>query len=66
MKGKIMTYKITYIEKGIPHDFKRIDTICKVTLSRAFRSGGLLYGYRDRFNIMSIAMEDIISMEEVK
>ena len=61
-----MTYKITYIEKGIPRDFKRIDTIRKVTLHECFEHGGLLYGYRDRFNVMSIAMEDIVEMEEVK
>lgn len=61
-----MAYKITYIEKGIPCDFKRIDHIRKVTLSRIFYSGGLLYGYKDRFNVMSIAKEDIIEMEEVK
>ena len=63
-----MAYKITYLEKGIPHDFKRIDTTRTVILHECFEPKGtsLLYGYRDTFNVMSIAKEDIISMEEVK
>lgn len=61
-----MAYKITYLEKGIPHDFKRIDTVRKVTLYKTWTVGGLLYGYKDQFNVVSIAKEDIIEMEEVK
>ena len=41
--------KVKYIEKGIPVDFKRIDKIKTVNFIRAWKSGGLLYGYRDQF-----------------
>lgn len=56
--------KVTYLEKGIPFDFKRIDREKTVFLHRSWRSGGLLYGYVDRFNVVSICIEDIISIEE--
>lgn len=56
--------KITYIEKGQVHDFKRIDRIRTVTLYRTFESGGLLYGYKNPFNIVCIAKEDIIEIRE--
>ncbi len=56
--------KITFIEKGKPFDFKRIDHERTVYLDRTWEIGGLLYGYRDRFNVMSIPKEDIIKIEE--
>lgn len=55
---------VTYLEKGRPFDFKRIDHVRKIILERTFESGGLLYGYVDRFNTVCIAKEDIISIEE--
>ena len=56
--------KITYLEKGRPFDYKRVDRVCSVVLSRTWRSGGLLYGYVDRYNVRAISVEDIISIEE--
>ena len=56
--------KVTYTEKGIPFDYKRIDHVRTVNISRTFESGGLLYGYVDRFNVICIAKEDIISIED--
>lgn len=56
--------KVTYLEKGQPFDFKRVDRVCTVVLSRTWRSGGLLYGYVDRYNVRAISVEDIISIEE--
>lgn len=56
--------KVTYLEKGIPFNFKRIDREKTVFLRRSWRSGGLLYGYIDQFNIVSICIEDIIRIEE--
>ena len=56
--------KVTYTEKGIPFDHKRIDHVRTVNISRTFESGGLLYGYVDRFNVVCIAKEDIISIED--
>ena len=56
--------RITYIEKGQPFDFKRIDHVRTVNVGRTFETGGLLYGYLDRFNVVVIAKEDIISIEQ--
>ena len=56
--------KITYIEKGVPFDFKRIDCVQTVNVSRTWKSGGLLYGYKDRYNVVAIATEDILKIEE--
>lgn len=57
--------KITYLDRGRVVDYKRIgDRAVTVNLFNVFKSGGLIYGYRDRFNVVSIAAEDIISMEE--
>lgn len=55
--------KITYLEKGRVFDYKRIDQIKTVTLYRTFESGGLLYGYKNQFEIVCIAKEDIIKKE---
>ena len=57
--------KVTYIEKGIESNFKRIgDHEVTVYLYKSWKSGGLLYGYVDRFNVVSIAIEDIVSIEQ--
>ena len=58
--------KITYLERGTVFNFKRIgDTYKTIVLYRCWRVGGLLYGYKDRFNIVSISSEDIVKIEEV-
>lgn len=56
--------KVTFIEKGKPFDYKRIDRERSVYLYKSWRSGGLLYGYVDRFNIITIEIDSIISIEE--
>ena len=56
--------KVTYLEKGVPFDYKRIDHERTVYLYRSWRSGGLLYGYINQFNVISIAIEDIINIED--
>lgn len=63
-KGKIEQMKVTYLEKGIPFGYKRIDNERTVYLYRSWRSGGLLYGYVNQFNVVAIAVEDIIGIEE--
>lgn len=56
--------KITFLERGVESNYRRIgDKEKTVVLSNCFRSGGLLYGWRDRFNIMAIPVEDIRSMK---
>ena len=58
--------KITYLVRGWEYDFKRIgDRYETIILHRCWRVGGLLYGYKDRFNVVSIALEDIKTVEEV-
>ena len=56
--------KITFIVKGTPIDFKRIDHERTVTIYKSYKSGNILYGYIDRFNIISISIEDILKIEE--
>lgn len=55
--------KVTYLEKDVPFDYKRIDHERTVYLYRSWRSGGLLYGYVDRFNIVTIELDSIINIE---
>lgn len=55
--------KIKYIVRGREFDFKRVgDYTAEITLFKCWECGGLLYGYRDRFNIVSICKSDIISI----
>lgn len=57
--------EVTYIAKGSEHNFTRVgDHLERVTLYRTWEAGGLLYGYRDRFNIVCISKEDIVSVIE--
>jgi hypothetical protein len=63
LKRGIETMKVTYLEKGVPFDYKRIDHERTVYLYRSWRSGGLLYGYVDRFNIVTIELDSIINVE---
>ena len=60
-----MVALVTYWERGVIHDFKRVDTKKVVLLMKAWWQGNLLYGYKDMFNVMSISREDIIAIEEV-
>ena len=58
--------KVRYFVRGVEFDFKRFgDHEETVLIDRTFKSGGLLYGYKDRFNVVSIPIEDILSIEEV-
>ena len=54
---------ITYTEHGKPFDFKRIDTTRKVHAIKAFEHGGLLYAYLDRYNLITIDKDCILSIE---
>ena len=60
MSKVTITYRVrTFIDR-----FRCIDRENKITLFRTWESGGLLYGYKDRFNVVTIAKEDIISIVE--
>lgn len=54
---------ITYWERGPVYDYKRRDTLRKERIIRYFEQGNLLYCYRDRYNIFTIAKEDIVNIE---
>ena len=54
---------ITYWERGRVYDFKRRDTLRKERVIKCFEQGNLLYCYRDSYNILTVAKEDIVSIE---
>lgn len=57
--------EVTYIERGLECGYKRVgDHLKRVTLYRTWEAGSLLYGYRDRFNVVCIPKEDIVSIIE--
>ena len=59
--------KVTYLEKGREHDFKRYgDTVRVFHADSYFKPEGtsLLYFRIDRFNLRVIGEEDIIKIEE--
>ena len=55
---------VRYIEKGTPANYRRVDRERTVTIYRTWKTGGLLYGYVDRFNVVCIALEDIVEIKE--
>lgn len=56
---------VVYIERQPRDKFSCIDHVKTVNLERTFENGGLLYGYIDRFNIISIDKDMIISIDGV-
>ena len=57
--------KITYTEKGKEIDFKRMDTIRTINAIHYFlpEDCSLLYVYLDRFNVITIPLEDIVEIK---
>lgn len=55
---------VKYREREYLGDFKCIDHVKSVYLYKAWWSGGLLYGYTDRFNVISISKWDIMEVKE--
>lgn len=56
--------KVTYKVRYMIDRFRCIDYQRTVYLVRSWRSGGLLYGYVNRFQTVSIPIDMIISIEE--
>lgn len=56
---------IVYIQRQQRDRYSCIDRVKTVNLKRTFESGNLLYGYIDRFNIVSIDKDMIISIDGV-
>lgn len=53
---------IKYRERIFIDRYKCIDVIKEINANRMFEYGGLLYVYKDRYNIMTIAKEDVIEI----
>lgn len=56
---------IVYVQRRQVDSYKCIDRVKTVNLKRTFESGGLLYGYVDRFNVVAIDKDMIISVDGV-
>lgn len=54
---------VVYVERQPLDRYRCIDRVKTVNIERTFRSGGLLYGYIDRFNVVSIDIDMIISID---
>lgn len=54
---------VAYIQRQQRDRYSCIDRVKTVNLERTFESGNLLYGYIDRFNIISIEKDMIISID---
>ncbi|MBR5316028.1 MAG: hypothetical protein IKU44_04475 [Firmicutes bacterium] len=54
---------VTYRERTMIDRFTCIDRLRQVRLLKSWEVGGLLYGYKDRFNVVSIEKEMIESIE---
>ena len=58
---------ITYVEKGQPFDFKRVDRIKTATVEGlAFQSGDLLYFRKNAFDFLAIPRGDVLKTEDAK
>lgn len=56
---------VVYMQRQMIDHYKCIDKVKTVNVERTFESGGLLYGYIDRFNIISIDKDMIISIDGI-
>lgn len=69
-EGEKMTskkaYLITYRERRFVDKFMCIDTKKQVKLHNLWKVNGLIYGYKDRFNITSLSGDDIIKIEPME
>ena len=55
---------ITYKDRQFLDRFRCIDKIKKVSLFKTWKSGGLLYGYKNEYQVISLDIDFIISIEE--
>ena len=54
---------IEYVERRNIDKYTCYDTKRKINIHGTFQNGSLLYGYIDRFNIVSIDIDMIISID---
>lgn len=57
--------KVTYRDRVFIDQYRCIDYERTINPIKSFRNGNILYCYIDRYNIKSISIEDIISIEEI-
>lgn len=53
---------VVYIQRQQLDCYRCIDKVKTITLERTFENGNLLYGYTDRYNIVAIEKDMIISV----
>ncbi len=56
---------VVYIQRQYLDKYRCIDRVKTVNICRTFENGGLLYGYIDRFNTITIDKDMIISIDGV-
>lgn len=56
-------YRVHYLVKGVEFDFKRVDHKMYIDARDYFIDGGLYYFRLNEFNYLTLAKEDIISIE---
>ena len=61
--GKGKTMKVYYRERNYIGDYKAIDTEKSITIDRAWNVGGLLYGYKNRFEVVAVSREDVLRVD---
>lgn len=55
--------KVYYRERNYIGDYKAIDTEKSITIERAWNVGGLLYGYKNRFEVVAVSREDVLRVD---
>lgn len=55
---------VKYKERRYIDKYRCIDTCREIEIMRPWKTGGLLYGYTDRYNVISICVSDIIEMKD--
>ena len=56
--------KVIYKSRRFLDRFTCIDTVCTVNLIKSWENGGLLYGYKNRFEIVAIEKDMIVKIEK--
>lgn len=51
---------VKYKERHFIDKYRCIDTYREVEITKPWRVGSILYGYTDRYNVISISIYDII------
>lgn len=55
--------KVTYIERIMRDRFSCVDRVRTITLYKAWNEGGLVYGYKYRYNIVTLDRAMILEID---